>query len=292
MIKFQRDYDLIAVGQSGAPHIISYPITCEFTITRQAFSSCNDAHFTLYNIARDKRHDIYKDNADVQTNMPILFAATHQSQGVAKSICFKGNITRAFSYRQGPDIITEIEALDGGYGVMNAQVELPLKVGWSWLQAAQALVKLMPGLSLGGVSNIIIQNSRGLTLAGSCWDILKQIVQDDGKAFIDLEKVYLLKENDVLVSPNGLLTIDSSIGLLNTPRRQANILTLDLIFEPRLIIGQAIDVNSVVQPEVNGKYHVQGIVHSGVISGAIDSETKTSVTAGSADIGFTEVKTL
>ena len=89
----------------------------------------------------------------------------------------------------------------------------------------------------------------------------------------------MLFENDVF---NGdLQIINSSTGLLGTPRKQDRLIIVEILFEPRLQVGQQVQIqsNSLAQyPNTNnGIFKVVGIEHRGIISGAVGGECKTVV---------------
>jgi hypothetical protein len=62
--------------------------------------------------------------------------------------------------------------------------------------------------------------------------------------------------------------IDDESGLLGVPQHEDAILKVDIIFEPRLMIGQIVDIQSRVAPMFNGQYKIYGIRHEGEISDA------------------------
>ncbi len=190
-------------------------------------------------------------------------------------IIFKGNLKSALSYREGPDVITEIEVLDGGDAAYRAQIERTRNAGWDPVEEVGILVKTLNkhGVSLGVLGTIIknIKSTRGVTWLGSVWHILKKIATSQGGyACIDMEKVYMMAENDVLIVPGAIPKLDSSTGLIGTPRRSGWKVDAQMLFEPRLQLNQEIGLESVFSPDINGQYKIQVISHRGIISGAKD----------------------
>jgi len=51
----------------------------------------------------------------------------------------------------------------------------------------------------------------------------------------------------------------------------------DILFEPRLQIGQVVELNSNFFKKLNGQYKIIGIRHSGTISDAVAGRCKTTV---------------
>jgi hypothetical protein len=71
--------------------------------------------------------------------------------------------------------------------------------------------------------------------------------------------------------------IDDNSGLLGVPEHEDAILTVRMIFEPRLVIGQKIEIKSQVAPMFNGQYKIYGIRHEGTISDAVSGKATTTL---------------
>ena len=63
------------------------------------------------------------------------------------------------------------------------------------------------------------------------------------------------------ISPDAVPTPESS-----TPKKNATVLEVGLIFEPRVTICQALELESITFPEANGTFKVIEISHRGMIS--------------------------
>jgi hypothetical protein len=88
----------------------------------------------------------------------------------------------------------------------------------------------------------------------------------DGNMFIDFERAYFLLDDDVI--DGNIASLNLGNTLLGSPKRKDGIITIETIFEPRIIVGQWIDIQSSTTPYLNGTYKVLGVSHDGVISGA------------------------
>jgi len=121
---------------------------------------------------------------------------------------------------------------------------------------------------VGAISNFDAPASRGLTIVGNTWDKIQDLTPG-ASAFIDNGKANVLKSGDYIANAAGIPLITSSSGMLNTPRRRDAMIEIDMIFEPRLVVGQAVEVKSLEKVN-NGTYQVIGIHHHGSISGAVD----------------------
>jgi hypothetical protein len=84
-----------------------------------------------------------------------------------------------------------------------------------------------------------------------------------------------LRDNEVVLG--SIAEISSASGLLGTPVLQETFLTFDILFEPRLFVGQKVRLNSITAANFNGEYKVVSVKHSGTISEAIGDDARTSV---------------
>jgi len=289
--KFGREFEMTVRGKLRE-HTISSPLTINFNIQKVTNGDGNTGHFLIRNLSKMARHDIRRDCAD-SNYMGIKFAAGYQTVG-AKPEIFQGNIRKAFSYREGPDIITEIEAVEGLAAIQSSPVELTLNYPWTFEDAIKKLTALMGSkhVQLGAIGNVAptVSAKRGITFSGLVWPELKKLIGPKHYVCIDKEKVYVMAENDALIIPGALPEINAATGLIGTPRQTANMIDFTTIFEPFLSLMQKIKVKSTVMPELDGTYLIRSIAHTGVISGAMDQGVTTAVSCYLAPDGIKDVK--
>lgn len=129
------------------------------------------------------------------------------------------------------------------------------------------------GVSRGAIGNIPGSIARGNSYSGNGPELLKELT--GGSFFIDNGKANILGESEVLDTP--IRVIDSSNGLISTPVRETTYINFDMIFEPQLLLGQRVQLNSRTQKNFNGLYKVVSIHHKGTISEAVGGPAVTSV---------------
>lgn len=281
MSKFQRTFKMTVQGRSGRTYTITDPLTVILDVNRRAYGSLNTGTFMVYNLAKASRSDIQYDNAIDAEPRLFKFQAGYESEGY-QPIIFSGTLQRALSYREGPNVITEMQVLDGGDAVQYAQVERTRNYPWNPNVELRSLVDLMKphGVTLGSLGTIAtgMTATRGVTWIGSVWDVLrKTAAAQGGYACIDGGKVYLMAQNDALVLPGALPELNASTGLLDTPRRSGWVVDAQMLFEPRVQLMQALKVVSSVNANINGTYCVQSISHRGIISRARDGGVITAL---------------
>jgi hypothetical protein len=187
---------------------------------------------------------------------------------------------RAFSERVGVNWITTIIATDGYFVTVNDIPANPLIIpkGTTKKNALIQLINAYPISPITGKSVVSVnQVSKFLNSAGQQEVLLSDISVDritdviiglvgNNAFFIDLGLANVLLNNEAI--EGTLTTLNSNTGLLGTPMLESTMLYQELVFEPRIIAGQSIVLNSPLTV-YNGKWKVQSIKHSGVISGSI-----------------------
>jgi hypothetical protein len=295
LLKFQRNYELEVVGNDGNLYVFTYPLTLEFMVKRNVLASANTGNFRIYNLGQQHRNVIYKDqfSPNLSFRSLIVKAGYGVNQAISLPIIFQGNVMQAQSYRQEKSVnfITEIDGYDYAWVMTNASSNRNYPSG-TVLQSQIIkdligdLTKTVPtdptnkgaSLGVGAISpQYDVTYNQNVAIVGNTWDNLQKITNN--QAYIDNGNVYCLFENDVF---NGDLTIiDSQTGLLGTPKKQDRMIIVEMLFEPRLQVGQQVQIISSSLAQYpnnnNGYFKVVGIEHRGTISGAVSGECKTIV---------------
>jgi hypothetical protein len=279
MQKFNRNYVLNVGTAGGGLLTIELPFTVEFDITRNTLTSANVCSIRIYNLSKNNRSLLRFDATNLgEYRVVQLFAG----YGLNLAQIFSGNITQAWSVREGVNFVTTIECFDGGYAFNNGTTNLTFPQGTAMATVigtlAGSLPKTLPGY-LGSYPGVL---PRGIAISGNTLNILRDLT--GGGVFIDQGAVNCLGNNECIPA-SGITVIDDTTGLLGTPLLEQFYLNFDLIFEPRLQVGQQVQLNTTTGPlQVNsnkslwnGTYKVVGIKHHGVISGAVCGECTTSV---------------
>lgn len=251
---------------------IALPFTIEFDILRNTLSSSNTVSIRIYNLNAQNRNAIRKDQIDIGVLRSVLLTAGY---GANQSVIFKGDIQQAWSVRQGTDFITEIQAFDSGFAFVNAHTELTIPKGPTGNQKVvlQSLISQLPGVALGTIGGYSQVATRGSAYNGPTVELLRQ--QGGGGFFIDNGVANVLQDNECLDLPT--LEITSASGLLGTPIREQYFLNFDMLFEPTVVVGQMVNLNSITGSGVNGPYKVVSIRHHGMISETICGSVITSL---------------
>jgi len=283
MIKFNRNYRITIDGTDQYPEtiVIEYPMTLQFTVDRDMGTSLNTMTCQIFNLNEETRRKIFQDRygyfQGLGGNLGYRRITLEAGYGTDLSLIFAGNLFEASSARQGSNIITFISCRDGGFDTNISQMSEAFKPGTTMGEVLQFMVTQFPNLEIGAAKldgeTLSYTFKRGVSISDNVWDAMQRYF--DNNVFIDQEKVHLIEKNQYIEYPGQISLINADTGLLNTPRRNQNYLSIETLFEPRIKMGQMIALESTIQPIYNGTYKVCAIMHAGDISGSISGQCRT-----------------
>lgn len=136
MNKFGRIYSLSVEVAGGQKVAIELPYTVEFEVRRENLSSSQDATITVYNLGERLRDLIYKDQYNTTEFRAVQLRAGYEDLGAP--LIFNGTIRQAYSYREGVDFKTVIDAYDGAYMMANSYTTQTFGSGVTYAQIMAA----------------------------------------------------------------------------------------------------------------------------------------------------------
>lgn len=275
--KFGRQFRLTIDPKDGGPTIVAtLPFTLRFWVKRDISANLNNTSIDIFNLSRANRKRIYQDRWNLQENVingvPVGRRSVKLEIGYDQLYTvYEGDILSASSSREGTNIVTRIEGMTGVFDVASSQVNATLAPG-PLAALFSYMVSQFPSLSLGYIGSWPAILPRDTVLNGNTWDLIRQY--SNGNCFIDNGKIYILQPDEALGMGSQIPVIDSSTGILETPRREQSYLSVTTLMEASIKINQIVQINSVVEPVYNGQYKVLGIQHTGTISGAVGGDCR------------------
>lgn len=277
MEKFGRTYQIVfrigKLKQVGAYDeaqieeevVVEYPLTADFAISRSVYSQVNTAFVTIYGLAQLTREKLYKDRYDTIKYIEMEIYGGYET---FTAQMFKGTIKECQSFKESgaTEYQTVIEAWDGGIAIYNGEDNNSFNANTPLPSILETLCQNMPNVLIGAMSPDFadVSTLRPVMFSKKTYDDLTYLT--DGNMFIDSEYVYFLKDRDVIEGEVNSIDIDS--GLLGSPQRRDTNLTVNIVFDPRFILGQQVALISQDLPYLNGVYKILGVNHEGTISGA------------------------
>lgn len=247
--------------------VITNPITIRFSVNRTLFADINSLDVEIYNLAPDTYNQLFYDYFSVYRRTIILEAGY---KGQELSVIFIGDMWSCYTSRQGCDIVTKIHAL---VGLKSLQMQTDLTLGGISRNKVltQAANDMMMDIEI--YSGEDTKFNRPVSLTGNSMGIIQKY--SGNHAFIDNGKILVLEDRDAIKGEVAL--INDKSGLLGVPKHEDALLTVDMIFEPRIVIGQIIEIQSRIMSEFDGQYKVYGIKHEGIISDAVSGSATTTL---------------
>lgn len=279
-IKFNPTYRL-TVYSNFSTVTVEYPITCQFTVVRDILSDSTRATIQLYNLSQTTRNEIRQ---DVFTFDYKQWKYVHLEAGYgdlkSAPLIFKGRILQAYSYRAGgqTDVITEIQAQ--ALDIFDCQTSHMFAAGTSYMDIHNTIVSDMPNVTVGNVGALEGKIQTATTFDGNAFNELNKLT--NCHSFVDNGVLNTIMDNEVIDVPVPVITEEN--GLLETPRRSGANLEVKMLFEPSLIIGQLLEIKSMVDPVFNGQYKILGFTHDCLISATQAGQRTTSVTLWAAPL--------
>lgn len=262
-MKFGRNYRLTIEVEDGEAVVIEPPITVQFNVVRNTMASLNHMQLSIYNLSEETQSKIFKDRFNISQKVRIVFQAGYDSL----STVFIGTMFQASSSRAGTDIITNIDARDGGFDTSGTLTNTTIE-GGTLKDVIRALAGDFQDITVAEIGGEDKEFRRPVVLVGNTYGLIRQYTNNS--AFVDLEELKVLDDGEATIGVVPL--INSETGLLETPRREDAYLTITTLFEPRIAMGQILEIESSVNKAYDGQYKVIGVTHSGTISGAVGGE--------------------
>ncbi len=262
--KFGRRYTLKVGLANGDILTIKLPFTIELDITRNTLTSANVCQVRIYNLSEKNRNLIRFNASDYGTFRPIELFAGYTDDPPK---IFDGNISQAWSFREGVNFITQIECYDGGFAFVNGTTEIEFPAGVSDRDKALSIMNNLPGVTPGVVGSYPNTSGRKNAYNGNTSQILNELT--GGGFFIDNGQANALGTSEYIQATNGITLVSSATGLLATPVLEQTIVRFDMIFEPGLNAGHRAVLQSDTEQNFNGTYKITGVKHRGMISESV-----------------------
>ncbi len=243
------------------------PFTLEFSVNRTLFADVNSLDASIYNLAPDTYNLLFFDYFNMKGRTVVLEAG-YETTGL--STIFIGDMWSCFTSREGTETITKMHCF---VGLRTMQLHTDVTLAGASRDRVLAKVAKDMNLGLNIYSGKDHKFNRSVSLSGNPMQIAQQYSNES--AYIDNGKLIILDDLDAIKGEVPLINDES--GLLGVPKHEDAVLKVDIIFEPRFIVGQIIEINSRIHPMFNGQYKVYGIKHEGVISGAEAGKATTTL---------------
>ena len=272
-MKFIRTYEVRIQPPTGSGITIKPPFTFTMDVNREASAQSNTGTFTFKNLGPSTRNRLTKDRYNTIDYWKIQVFAGYENGSVYE--LFRGNIAEAYSFKDGADWNTNIEAYDAGWAIQNGHVSETVAGKTSLQDMVKTVIGSMPELLTGVIGGDVSGApalERGQVLLGPSVDVLADLVGED-KIVIDMETVNILSADEV-IGRGGVQVVDT---LLESPRRRETVLEAVTTFSPEIKMKRLVELRT-VDERFSGQYAVIGIHHAATFSGAECGDARTTLT--------------
>lgn len=268
-MRFNRDFELV-VRVRDRDVIINPPMRVAFDADKSISGGVNKMQCQIYNLTEQKRLSLVKDAED-SIRIPVSLSVGYQDD---RGLIFKGTVQVGKNERQGPGIVTTLECLDGGYDYLNSFTARTVKGG---KVAVEAALSDMANTGTGKITDRPVL-TRPKVLVGNSAKLIDDTIGPDETWFIDDEKLYIIKDNEVL--SRFIPIVSAETGLISTPTREAKLVSFQTLMNPSLKIGNRCQLISTTAPHLDGIYKIRDINFSGDNYGDEWSMTCTALLSG------------
>jgi len=209
--RFNRDYRLL-VGHPGQKGVeIVPPMRITFEADKDTKEEPNVTKIRIWNLARDTR-----DAMEEPDTVAALYAGYAEEDGPL--LLAYGTVSEAWTYFDGPDVVTELEVLDGYAEIRDTVVSLGYGPGARASTIARDLARQM-GLRLNMAADVpdrVWQN--GYSYYGAARVALHKIVQGTGLEW-SIQNGELQIIPRLGTTPRQAFVLAADSGLIGYPER-------------------------------------------------------------------------
>lgn len=266
--RFIRDFELLIQVRGGQVKVAP-PMQIAFSADKSIRGGLNKANIQVYNLPEKNRLALVKD-AEQQKRIPMQLSVGYK--GSLHNV-FKGTVHIGRNERQGADIVTTMESLDGGFDFNTSFTNATVEGG---KRAVDTVLADMTGTTEGKITERPVL-SRPKVLVGNSAKLIDDMVGPDETWYIENEQLYIVKDNEV--TSRLIPVVSAETGLISTPTREFVQVTLETLMNPSVKIGGRVSLISSTAPHLNGIYKVETINYKGDNYGDDWSQTCTCVPA-------------
>ena len=252
--RFDRNYRLTVQVGDGRSVIVRPPIRVSFSADKSVSGGLNKMTIRVSNLKESNRLAVRKDKEETDKRIPLSFEVGYKG---SLHLLFKGTVHRGENFREGPNLITELECLDGGHDYINSFSARTVK---GKDEAVNAILSDMPNTQRGKLTT---QEPlvRPRILVGSSARLIDQLLDEGQTWYIDEERLYIIQDDEVISS--YVPVVSAATGLLSTPTREQRRVTFETQMNLTLRPAGLCQLISSEAPHLNGIYKIDRMGYSG-----------------------------
>lgn len=234
-----------------------------FEVKRDSLQTPNTGKITLYNLNPQLRASITEGwqvtlSAGYSGFVDQIFSGEVASASASRGASETMTVSTT---RQGPDIATQLQAIDGGTSLLNASFNRAYPAGTTLAHILKDVGKAMavqPGVAVG-VPNYALTRSQ--TLSGGCTQVLHALLDRHGIEFsVQNGKLNMIPKGQNL--GKTAVVVSQNSGMINVPSSTSAAAKFESLLNPMLVPGQLAEIQS-QSAQASGYYTVRTATFEG-----------------------------
>ena len=257
--RFLRTFKLIIEVDNKIIEVLP-PLKIVFNANKSIFGGLNKMTMQVFNLKEDTRLRLVKDKEQVKIikySLEVGYVGMGGNKGRTELI-FKGTVQEGSNSREGADILTTIDTMDGGTDFLNSYTSMTVRPGAKPIE--EIINNDMPNTEIGKIDkkdNL----TRPKVLVGNSVDLIEKSLNPGETWYIENEKFYVIKDTDTTSKFIPIVSADT--GLTSTPTRKDKVVTFSSLMNPSIKIGERVKLISSTAPHLDGIYRVDTINYAG-----------------------------
>lgn len=248
------DNRLLRVGVEIGKELVWFEgLAIVVSATKTTGVDANDATITISNITKEHRDHILTETSPwnkLGVRKRVIVEAGRQSYGMSR--IFVGDIINA-TVQQPPDIAVVLTAKTNNWNKMQV-----VSKSYSSLVSCRAIASdIAKSMDLALVFEAQDKQIASYAFTGAKSQQLNMLGQMGGvNAYIDDDKLIVKDIGKPVVAATSTTVLDLNSGMVGIPEITEQGIRVKMMFEPFSKCGGQIEVRSVINPGVNGKYNI------------------------------------
>lgn len=255
---------ILTILSSSGPGKTIENLRIKFTVKKTPKSAPNDSQISIYNANQETRTLVESKNCQLVLSAGYVGIAEASLLGQVfgsknVEVIFKGSVKKYEHTKEGPDIITKLEAGDGqiaytsktfdkGYPP-DTKLTLPFKDLGEALALPKGSQIAIPDKTIGN----------GLTLSGPVREHLDMLCRRYGLEWSIQDEALQIVESGKFTT-DGIVLLDSTTGLIGSPSKTKDGVEFTSLLQPTIRPGKRVQLKSKF---INGIFTCRNVTHDG-----------------------------
>lgn len=236
----------------------------KFSVDKHIITTATPSVVSIYNLSSSLRSALMK------SDLKVAVSAGWENVGLVP--LYSGSLLAAVNHRQGPDIITDLISLPGWGGVMRSAVSKAFSGGAKLTNVVSALASAIPGVKIDkkliDIANVSF-GDKGWSFAGTANEGLDKLSRVYGFSWwLNKGVFHAVSDSKALEGKTPLISFKNGFlmraePMLASPMQVQAGVSISSLFNPFVEPGKKVQLESAMNPELNGAYKVHTLSHSG-----------------------------